>query len=81
MRVSRAVQLVESQALHLTSPDPVVRETAREAVRHILIAYRERATPEPQDVGLGQAPDTPALIAARRAAIAGVSRRFSARPG
>lgn len=80
MRVSRAVQLIESQAIHLTSPDPVVRQTAREAVRHVLISYRERATPDPQDVGLGRDPDTPEQIAARRAAINGLSQRLQNRP-
>lgn len=57
--------LVESQAIHLTSADPVTRETAREAVRHTLIAYREHGTAEPGD----PARDTPAQIAARRAAL------------
>ena len=66
MRVSRAVALIESQAIHLTSPDPVVRETAREAVRHVLITYRDRPTLDPGDRAT---PDTPAQIAARRAAL------------
>lgn len=65
MRVSRAVQLIESQAIHLTSPDPVVRETAREAVRHVLITYRDRPSHDPQD----RDRDTPEQIAARRAAL------------
>jgi hypothetical protein len=66
VRVSRAVALIESQAIHLTSPDPVVRETARAAVRHILITYRDLHTPDPRDL----APDTPAQTAARRAVLA-----------
>lgn len=65
MRVSRAVQMIESQAIHLTSPDPVVRETAREAVRHVLITYRDRPTADPGE----RITDSPEQIAARRAAI------------
>lgn len=77
MRVSRAVQLIESQAVHLTSPDPVVRQTAREAVRSVLITYREMHTPDPAEPVM----DSPGQIAARRAAIAGLSRRLSNRAG
>lgn len=58
--------LIESQAIHLTSPDPVIRETAREAVRHVLISYRDRPTLDPRDPA---PPDTPDQIAARRAAL------------
>jgi hypothetical protein len=64
VRLTQAVRLVESQAVHLSSPDPVVRQTAREAVRCVLIAYRDGSRP------VGPAPvDTPELIAARRAAL------------
>jgi hypothetical protein len=65
MRLSRAAQLIESQAIHLTSPDPVVRETAREAVRHVLVTYRDQHTPDPRDTSQ----DTPERTAARRAAL------------
>lgn len=78
MRVSRAVALIESQAIHLTSPDPVVRETAREAVRHVLISYRDRPTLDPADRG---PVDTPEQIAARRAVITELSGRLSQRVG
>lgn len=64
MRLNEAVKMVESQAVHLTSPDPVVRQTAREAVRCVLVAYRDgtrRVGPPPLD--------TPEQIAARRAAL------------
>jgi hypothetical protein len=64
MRLNEAVRMIESQSVHLTSPDPVVRQTAREAVRCVLVAYRDgtrRVPPPPLD--------TPAQIAARRAAL------------
>lgn len=83
MRVSRAVALIESQAIHLTSPDPVVREIAREAVRHVLISYRDRPTLDPADRGpADRGPvDTPEQIAARRAVITELSGRLSQRVG
>lgn len=65
MRLNEAVRMVESQALHLSSPDPVVRQTAREAVRAVLVAYRDSTVP-------GVPPpsrDTPQQIAIRRAAL------------
>lgn len=69
MRVSRAVQLIESQAIHLTSPDPVVRDTARAAVRHVLITYRDRPTIDPADPADRRPMDSPEQVAARRAVI------------
>jgi hypothetical protein len=64
MRLNQAVRLVESQAVHLSSPDPVVRQTAREAVRCVLVAYRDST----RTVGPPPA-DTPEQIAVRRRAL------------
>jgi hypothetical protein len=51
MKLSQALELIESQARNLASSDTVTRETAREAVRHIMYAWAEQFAAQRPDPG------------------------------